>query len=80
MLAAEGEGIATCCLASFEREKLMDLLEIPESMEPLLVIALGYPAQQSREVPFAGDYKYYEEAQNKLCVPKLSTEEVLTML
>ena len=80
MLAAEGEGIATCCLASFAREKLMDLLEIPESMEPLLVIALGYPAQQSRAVAFDGSVQYYEEAPNRLCVPKRATEEILTIL
>ena len=80
MLAAEGEGIGTCCLASFDREKLMALLNIPEDTEPLLVIALGYPAQESRAVPYDGSIKYYEEAPNHLCVPKFSTEEVLTIL
>ena len=80
MLAAEGEGIGSCCLASFDREKLIDLLEIPEDTEPLLVIALGYPAQESRAVEVTDGIKYYEESPNHLCVPKYPTEEILTIL
>ena len=80
MLAAEGEGIATCCLASFHREKLMDLLNLSEETEPLLVLALGYPAQTSRAVPYNDSIKYYEDAPNSLCVPKFSTEDVFTAL
>lgn len=79
MLAAEGEGLATCALASFDREALMKDLQIPESMEPLLVIALGYPAQKSKAVPYTGDVKYFENEEGELCVPKLSLEEILTM-
>ena len=79
MLAAEGEGLATCALASFDREALMKDLQISENMEPLLVIALGYPAQKSKVVPYAGDVKYFEDENGELCVPKLSLEEVLTI-
>ena len=79
MLAAEGEGLATCALASFNREKLIEDLQIPENVEPLLVIALGYPAQKSKAVPYAGDVKYFEDEAGELCVPKFSLEEVLTL-
>ena len=42
MLASEGEGIGTCCLASFDRERLIDLLEIPENIEPLIHVKSGH--------------------------------------
>ena len=43
------------------------------------MIALGYPAQKSKAVPYAGDVKYYEDEAGELCVPKFSLEEVLTL-
>lgn len=79
MLAAEGEGLSTCCLGAFDRQKLVAALELTEETEPLLVIALGVPAQKSRPVPFAGDVKYYEDSNGCLCVPKYALEEVLEL-
>ena len=52
MLAAEGEGLATCCLGSFDRSKLRKILLMKDGQEPLLVVALGYPAQTSRIVEY----------------------------
>ena len=79
MLAAEGEGLGTCCLASFNGPALKTILELPEGMEPLLVIALGYPSQQSKAVDMDGDVKYYEDAQGCLCVPKRKLDDILQM-
>ena len=80
MLAAEGEGLATCCLGSFTTERLKDILKIEEPMEPVLVIALGYPAQKSRAVDLVDDVKYYEDDDACLCVPKRKLDDVLQML
>ena len=77
MLAAEGEGIATCCLGAFDRDALSSVLSLSEDAEPLLVIAMGYPDQKSRVVSYTGDVKYFEDDNGTLCVPKLSTEQVL---
>ena len=79
MLAAEGEGISTCCLGAFDHKKLSEVLELSPDVEPLLVIAMGYPAQKSRAVDYCGDIKYYEEAENALCVPKFTLEQVFEM-
>jgi nitroreductase len=79
MVAAEGYGLATCCLASFDRAKVFSLLQLPENLEPLLVIALGYPAQKSRAVALKGDVKYFEDEDGCLCVPKRTLEEVMTV-
>ena len=79
MLAAEEQGLGTCCLASFNRAKLIDILNLPENQEPLLVIALGYPAQQSKAVDCTDDIKYYENEEGCLCVPKRRLDDLLTL-
>ena len=79
MLAAEEHGLGTCCLASFNRSKLFEILNLPEDQEPLLVIALGHPAQQSKAVDCTGDIKYFEDEDGCLCVPKRKLNEILTV-
>ena len=79
MLAAESYGLSTCCLASFDRAKVTSLLELPENLEVLLVIAIGYPAQKSRVVDMVDDVKYFEDENGCLCVPKHTLEEVMTL-
>lgn len=79
MVAAESYGLSTCCLGSFDRAKIISLLQLPENLDPLLVIALGYPAQKSRVVDMVGDVKYFEDENDSLCVPKRTLEEVMTL-
>lgn len=79
MLAAEGAGLGTCCLASFDRDEIQRILPLQQDQEPLLVIALGYPAQMSKIVAFEGDIKYFEDADGCLCVPKHTLDEILTV-
>lgn len=77
MLAAESYGLGSCCLGAFSAEKLSALLKLPENIKPELVIALGYPAHESKAVPFAGDIKYTMDAESNFSVPKRSLTEVL---
>ena len=76
-LAAEERGLSTCALGSFSPEALLDLLEIPSSLHPELVIAVGYGAQKSRIVPYVDMVKYRQDADGTFCVPKHSLSEVL---
>jgi nitroreductase len=79
MLAAEGEGLGSCCLGSFESKKLVSLFELSEWEEPLLVIALGYPDQKSRAVALKDSVKYFEDDDGCLCVPKRMLEDIAKM-
>lgn len=79
MLAAEGEGLGTCCLGSFSRDTLKKLYALDPWEEPLLVIALGYPDQKSRAVDLVSDVKYYEDKNGCLCVPKRKLEDILSV-
>lgn len=78
MLAAEGYGLASCCLGSFDKAKVAQLLQLSEQQEPLLVIALGYSSQKSKAVDMADDVKYFEDDAGCLCVPKRTLADILT--
>ena len=43
MLMAYSLGIGSCPVASFNKTALKELLDIPEEVEPVLIISLGYP-------------------------------------
>ena len=48
-LQAAAEGLGTCMLGWFNEKKVKKLLGIPPSKRALLIITLGYPAQETRE-------------------------------
>jgi nitroreductase len=45
LLAAYALGLGTCVVKSFSRIAVKEILEIPEGIEPELLVILGYPAQ-----------------------------------
>ncbi|MEM1580601.1 MAG: nitroreductase family protein [Nitrososphaerota archaeon] len=45
MLMAYSLGIGSCPIVSFNKLALKQLLDIPEHVEPLLIISLGYPTE-----------------------------------
>lgn len=75
MLAAREKGLDTCCLASFSRKDVQALLDT--SLEPELVIALGYADQESRAVDMDGDHRYFQTPDGVLNVPKLPLAQAL---
>ena len=77
MLAAEEMGIASCTLAAFDPKKMKPVLNLDETWQPDLVIALGYAAHESRAVPYDGSIKYYQDETGNFCVPKKSLDDVL---
>lgn len=79
LLAAESLGLCTCWLASIDRQEILALLSLGAERYALhTLIALGYPAMQSRAVPIQGESTdYYLEAPDRLCVPKRAAEEII---
>ena len=81
MLAAEEDGIASCWLGAIDRDALSDLLKIPEKLSLLYLLALGFPAQESKAVEMTdGDVKYFVDADGVVNVPKRGLDEVLIEL
>lgn len=48
-LQATELGLATCWIGSFETDKVRDILEIPDDVAIIELMALGYPADGQRE-------------------------------
>ncbi|MBR6533840.1 MAG: nitroreductase family protein [Clostridia bacterium] len=77
ILTALADGVGSCWLGSVERPRLKRLLKLPDNLEISCVIALGYPAEEPKQVAMIdGDIKYYLENET-LCVPKRSLDEII---
>ncbi len=75
MLVAEEMGLATCWLGAIDKKALKELLGTKH--EVLYLLAVGYPAQQSRVTDVKdNNIKYFEDENGVINVPKRSLEEV----
>ncbi|MDZ7740403.1 MAG: nitroreductase family protein [Bacteroidota bacterium] len=45
-LQATSMGLATCWVCNFDRDKCKEVLKLPEHIEPLVYLPLGYPADE----------------------------------
>ena len=78
MLEAVELGLATCWLGAIDRDKIAEILSIPENLKVLYLLAVGYGAQNSKIVEMHnGDVKYYVDENGTVNVPKRSLEDVL---
>lgn len=78
MLAAAERGFGGCMIGSFSAEGVKKELRLPQSLVPLLVLALGKPDEtvELTELPTNGDTSYYRENGTHF-VPKRSLEDVV---
>lgn len=76
MLAAEEEGLSSCCLKIPRQEEIKKALGLDKYV-PVYAIALGEGAIQSSICPREGSQKYSVDPQGNFTVPKFRTEEVL---
>lgn len=51
MLAAYAVGIGSCVVLAFSKTAVAEVLNLPENVEPLLVVTLGYPAEAPEPPP-----------------------------
>ena len=79
MLGAAERGLGGCMIGSIARDKLREVLDIPERYEILLILALGKPNETVvlEEVGPDGDIKYYRDEEDVHHVPKRSLEELV---
>ena len=77
MLAAVEKGLATCPIGNFDAAKLTDLMKLPVNLQPELVIAVGYPAQESFVVPMEDIVRYTQDDSGNFLVPKWNAEDIL---
>lgn len=78
MLRAVELNLATCWFASIDRKAICEILDIPESLKLLFILAVGEGAQESVACDMKdGDVKYFLDENDVLNVPKRSLEEII---
>ncbi|MBM4273568.1 MAG: nitroreductase family protein [Deltaproteobacteria bacterium] len=79
LLGAREQGLGGCMVGSIQRDRLRELLTIPEKYDILLVLALGRPKEEVvlEEVGPDGDIKYWRDAQGVHHVPKRKLEDII---
>ncbi len=79
MLGATERGLGGCIVGSIDRNRLRELLGIPERFEILLVLAIGKPKEEIvlEEIPEGGSIKYWRDDDGVHHVPKRRLEDII---
>lgn len=79
LLAAVEMGLGGCMIGNFNAGGVRQVLALPEAMAPLLVVAIGEPAETVvlTEVGSDGSVQYYRDENDVHYVPKRSLEDIL---
>lgn len=78
-LGASEKGFGACIIAAIKRKAIRELLNLPEHLEILLVIAIGKTKEKVilKEMPKNGSYNYWRDEKKIHYVPKRSLEEIV---
>lgn len=77
-MVAYEEGLGSCILGAIERAKLRRILNVPDNLEILLAVALGYPAENPIvDKVRNGGIKYWLDNNNVLHVPKRELKDIV---
>jgi nitroreductase len=77
LLTAMEEGIATCWLGAIDRDKLRQILGVPEYCAIDSVVALGYPNEKSVVEETDETIKYWKDDTGLFHVPKRKLHTIL---
>ena len=80
MLAAHAQGLGSCWIGSFDKEKTHSLLELSAETEVVYLISVGYPAETPvwEDAQNPENVKYYLDENDLLHVPKLTADDLTT--
>lgn len=79
MLGAAEQGIFACRIGSFSNNAVADIFALPDRYKPLLVLALGYPAEEVvlEEMGQDGDIRYWRDTDGVHHVPKRPLSDIV---
>ena len=71
-------GLGCCWLGSIDKDSIKTILAIPENVQLLYMLAVGFPAESPESIDAAsGDsLAYFLDEKNQLHVPKLAVDEI----
>ena len=77
-LVAYDAGLGSCILGAVDRGKLRMILRIPDDLDIVLVVALGYPAEQPVVDEIRNDdIKYWLDQTGVLHIPKRALRDII---
>jgi nitroreductase len=77
-MVAYDEGLGSCILGAVDREKLKKILNAPDSLDIVLVVALGYPAENPVVDKIKdADIRYWLDENGVLHVPKRDLKDIV---
>jgi nitroreductase len=78
LLAATEMGYGGCMIGNFQPEVIKELLGLSDNLEPILVVALGKPAETIKLVDVINNNtKYYRDDNDVHYVPKRKLEDII---
>ena len=78
LLCAVEQGLGGCILRAFNRARIKEIIDMPENMDIIQVIALGKPKEEVIiEDIENGDFKYWRDENQVHHVPKRTLKEIL---
>ncbi len=78
LLGAVEEGYGGCIIKAFKNDALRQILQLPEHLKIMYVIALGKPKETVVLEPMKdGDFKYWRDANDTHHVPKRGIEDLV---
>lgn len=78
LLSAVEKGYGGCLVGAYDKEKVRQLLDIPEELELSVIFALGKPKEEVViDTARDGDTKYWRDENQVHHVPKRSLEELI---
>ncbi len=61
MLAAQNEGVGTCWVMHFNPSAMVEAFNIPENVEPVALLVMGYPAEDSQPIDMHFKFRSMDE-------------------
>ena len=77
VIATEAEGLGSCILYNINRNKIRQILSIPEKIIIDSLIALGYKDEKSIVEEFKDNVEYWRDENNIMHVPKRKLKDII---
>jgi len=77
ILVAQEEGVASCAIVAFDKNKVKDLLGVPADYDLPLIIALGYPAETAVVEEMKDSCEYWRDDDDIHHVPKRPLKDLI---
>ena len=77
LLGAVNLGLGSCWMGSIDREKIRELLSIPNHYDIKHAISLGIPDEHSFVESYKDSFKYWKDENGDMHVPKKALEDII---